>query len=218
VPRGNSGTTFTKRTAFTWYTDIRAGSIIGSPAPSRLFSATNGSFFTSTSGSTTTLSFPEKTGSSSSSQGYVLLHQADPGWDELKAVFAVGTEGQTPQAASAAGFPTHYTALDAALPCCYYEATVGRTATYGSGSSRRTMVGLNLASPGRVYIFASMNFFTNAQALAILRTFSTINAAVQLDGGGSTQMWAGPPLRGFGPLDPGRTVPEVLAVYCSSSC
>src|SRR5688572_27014879 len=112
--RGNTNTLFTKRTAEQWFTAIEGG-IVTNPPAGRLFSVTNASFFTTTSGSTTTLSFPEKTGGSPASLGWVLQNHSDPGWDLAKRRFGLGIVSDTTQTWTKTNFTTHYTSTEAQL-------------------------------------------------------------------------------------------------------
>jgi hypothetical protein len=216
VPRGNAGTTFTKRTAQTWFTQM--GSIISPPPGGALFSTTNAGFFVDTSSSATTaLSLPEKTGGSTSSQGIALLNQSDDAWEANKRAFGLGNVNATPQLFGNYDFGDpnnshHYTAVMASLPCCW-DATVAFDWNQDSGDqwASRTFLGTNRTTGKRVYILTLMTHSTLQQAKDILDNTTQATGFIQLDGGGSTQMY-----NNLGTGDTAsnsRAVPEVLAVY-----
>lgn len=209
--QADGGTGFQPRTAKQWYTGIKAGSFVSNPPGSRLFSTTNGAFFINTSGSPTALSMPEKTGGSVSTRGWVVdnLRTGDAAWNGLKAIFGLSTVAAT-QGSSIQGFPTHYTSADVAnYTAGCWECVVGFAPTYhvpGSNvTARRTYVGRNSTS---VYILSASGNYTEAQANSILSAFGA-TSTVQLDGGGSTQMYVSDAVN----VTAARAVPEVLAVY-----
>jgi hypothetical protein len=210
--RGQSETRFDRRTVEAWYNNM--GSFIGNPSSSKLFSVTNGAFFVDTSNPNTPLSLPEKTGNSSSSLGYALTHHADAAWAAPKREFAVSTPGQTPQGALISGFPTSYSATDAALGNVW-EGVVGFLPTYTVPGSavfaKRTFVGWT-PSTSRVYLLTTWANYTTTQANDILASYGA-QLTMQLDGGGSTAMNSPRTFECIG--CGGRPVPEVLAVFTS---
>lgn len=214
---------FTKRTAFDICNDQSSGLPVCDTTPNcdDWFSATNASFFTDTSNPTTKLSLPEKTTNTIQSLGAAINGwfdpNPDPAWNAVKKKLTLGAPWQNPQAVSISSFPMHYTSqdVDAAFAGAY-GGTVAFDPLYlvpGSEvSARRTMLGLG---GSKVYILTSLTAFTLQQAQDILRAFgSTIE--IQLDGGGSTQLFS---RFGFFPASPvERAVPDQLMVQLGPSC
>ncbi|NDL59517.1 phosphodiester glycosidase family protein [Phytoactinopolyspora mesophila] len=220
---------FYKRLAIDWFDWIESRA--AAPAPSRLFSTTNASFFTDTSGDRTALSLPQDSLQwptdfpfpvANRTYGAALGDHDDPAWGGLKRALKIGNPGNTPQFVSIEEFPTEYDEADVEATfggfmnpqCgggdCIY-GTVGFQPLYeisGPGVSGRTFVGVVPGS--KMYILSLDTPVTIEDANEILQSFGSI-MAIQLDGGGSTQMYA----EGYVeiPSAIGRTVPDVLAVY-----
>lgn len=233
---------YDKRRADDWYDWIKAGNV-NSPSPSRLFSTTNASFFVDTSSSTTALSLPEMSTQYFSTcpippgacsiqtltNGWAYGHHSDPAWDASKRGFRLGPPSASTQTAEIFGFDTHYDLFDIASafdllgtdgPACgnpgsCRDATVALDPLYGSGDSRRTFVGLDASD--RVYILTTHLGYTLSEARDILKSFGSV-WEIQLDGGGSTQMYYRFPGDQLGDGIQStvlREVPDVLAVYLS---
>lgn len=224
---------YRKREAFEWFSYIQSNVPI--PAPGRLFSTTNASFFTNTSDSETPLSLPELTrfkfpGSPVidpvATFGLAFFDNSDPAWVGLKRGLRVGANLETTQNVELFDFPTNYDIADIADafdlgategPACgigvsCLDATVAFHPSYDSGedSARRTYVGIDATN--KVYVLAATVGLTFSEAQDILGSFGSV-AEVQLDGGGSTQTFD-ISTGGFRSVIQ-RPVPDVLAVYLS---
>jgi Phosphodiester glycosidase len=108
---------------------------------------------------------------------------------------------------------------------CEWDANVGfppdfdivTGAYHGTTTKRRTYVGIagGINGNDHVYILDTVNEYTADQAQAILKSFGTTQE-VQLDGGGSTQLYADGKFLEQASCQVvcfGRAVPLVLAVY-----
>jgi Phosphodiester glycosidase len=206
---------FNKRTVRSWWDYFIAN--VGIPSSSRqLFSVTNGSFFIDTESATSTpMSLPHVTGASIRTHGWALGHQGDFAWNAPKRYLRFGHPGTTPQSVAIGTFPTHYTPNDIATFLLGYDGTVGYEPLYCSncGPARRNMLG---KAGNKLYLITTSRPYLLSEVQAIIQQFAGgLATTVQLDGGGSSQMYSrhgeivscAPPLCGV------REVPEALGVF-----
>lgn len=200
---------FTKRTVKQWH-DANFGP--DNPGPGDLFSITNASFFTDTTSSSTKLSLPEfggPPGGALASWG-AAIHGTDPAWDATKRKLVFGAWFDDVQLAAIGSFPTHYTGTDAEQELNpFFQGLVAFDPLYvapgGDTTARRTMLGIGTS---KVYIVTTIQEMPLTQAQNILQHLGS-TSEIQLDGGGSTQMYS--PF-GFVNSLVNRPVPSVLAV------
>jgi hypothetical protein len=158
----------------------------------------------------------------------------DEDYEAPKKIFLLGNlyEGLRAQPARVASFPTHYPEPYAPEGSVYWEAieradpslprsnttldaAVGFTPEYIVGEEERTPKRRNyLGVYGSiVYIFTSDAEYTNAEASAIMQEIQRGMEVIQLDGGGSAQLYSD-----YGRMDSSipvfdRSVPNVIAIY-----
>jgi Phosphodiester glycosidase len=236
---------FHKRTASEWYDWIQSNE--DTPSPSRLFSTSNASFFTDTSNDTSPISLPmyhhvatidgDVFLDGTHGWAYATGTDGDPGnddpaWGSPKLAISFGDALSPLQKVEMLTFPMHYTDAEvnslAGINPLNFErlqgdSTVGFTPDFdgGTGSNRRTYVGVDSNIASKVYILNTNENFTVGEATTILESFGAA-AEIQLDGGGSTQMTADWDQDGDvnelveSDVIPDRTVPNTLAVYFAS--
>ena len=229
----NTDAKFNVRSADEWFDWIQSNVV--SPAGSRLFSTSNASFFTDASGAASPLSLPffdircddpscffvsfEHT------SGWAFAHNEDPAWDSPKQFIAFESPSGPPQIVHFGPFATHYTDADVTSISedlnpgfNEFDSTVGFAPDFdgGTGHAPRTYVGVStdgLDNITKVYILNASKALTVGEAQSILESFGS-EAEIQLDGGGSTQLFANTSPTGccFG-SSVARRVPNALAVY-----
>lgn len=211
-----------KRTPSDWFAWTQSN--VDWPPSDRLFSTTNASFFTDTSGSTTKLSLPEyhnivngypNSGSAQYTWGWAFFNQDDDAWDALKRALTLGNAKITPQEINILEFPMHPTDQDVGSVVfndSWGDATVAFQPLYESGDlvNRRTFLGVS-GDGSKVYILNMGSGDTVSETQDILLSFGS-RTGIQLDGGASTQMYS-PELGGYALPVIFREVPDVLAVY-----
>lgn len=222
------------RSASEWFDWIPNHVVV--PDGSRLFSTSNASFFTDTSGAPSPLSLPFMDRRPSSLGGWydnetygaAYFHNDDPAWDAPKRYIGFDNPADTPQKVYFGDFPTHYTENDLQGSGIFwlpgwpvdYDVTVGFTPDYdgGTGQAPRTFVGESADASGNITKLYILNTSINkpltvTDAQALLESFGS-EAEIQLDGGGSAQLDAHTDLGEVGfASDASRKVPNALAVY-----
>jgi hypothetical protein len=211
------------------------------PEKTLLFSVTNASFFKETEGSESRLSWPFMFAFANESLGMAFLeawpNYPRPGWrlggpranadyDAPKSVLQLSSEMRPEHAQSVRirGFRERYEYEDVDAwfrshpedPFSIKDAAVSVPGEYDrSGvreSKRRTYVGVW----GQiVYIWATDDEFTTEEANATMQEIQPGMDVIQMDGGGSTQFFAGEygSLNSLGSPITSRAVPTVLSVY-----
>lgn len=244
APRINSY--YNKRQASEWFDWIPSNT--DRPSPALRFSTTNASFFTLTSEPVTPFALPhtarqwypdcppligeESPCEYTHTQIAVAFDSPDnPDWHAPKRMLTIGDPDAqlAEQDVEIGAFPTHYDILDVfdglTKGGASWDGTVGFDPLYeasGPGDeSNRTYAAVN---GSKLYILTMTGVpvvagFTVDEAKDVIESFAGSSAnSIQLDGGGSTQMYAD---WGEGPLDISsyinRPVPDVLAVYLSPS-
>nr|WP_246221306.1 phosphodiester glycosidase family protein [Phytoactinopolyspora mesophila] len=228
---------FHKRTAEEWFGWIHSD-LTQVLDPARLFSTTNASYFTDVSSDDTMLSLPGMT--QQEIPGFPFpIHKTtygwaygcnvdpscetdDPAWDAAKRALVIGQPTGSTQEVLIKEFPTNYDVddveeafVDGVPGLRFFDGTVAfqpLDEVSGPGTSRRTFAGTD---GSKVYILDTIVGFTVNDAQDIIRSFGSLTG-IQLDGGGSTQMYyVNPDTQGDGGIwsHVGRTVPDVLAVY-----
>jgi hypothetical protein len=229
-------TLFVKRSAAEWYNFLRGMRreeqteieyMLGAPAE-RLFSTTNATFFKDTNpltGSTRLplpfLGWPWK---DTLGVAFTRRSESELDWTAPKKIYSTGYPTATPQPVDVGAFPTYYPepwgpegslyweAVGVMEEAEAFEAAVGFSPEYRIGErSRRNYVG----TYGYItYIFTSRVEYTNAQMRSIMQEIQPGMDVVQMDGGGSAQIYA-PSIAEMPSNVPvtGRPVPNVFAIY-----
>lgn len=212
---GTANAQFQRRIASDWWN--WAGSNVASPSGGPLQAVVNAAFLTSYN-PTTALSFPLK------NNGTVLTPGANPdGYS--KRMFGWYANGSK---AYLSNF--NYTGNDPSTVNLYMSSVnAGVVGYYPNGGpaqspDRRNFVGVRDTDGNgdfdRVYILATKTSYSLAEATRILAGHFGTSSNVQLDGGGSTQLYTGLPFdnkidsKGCGiPTVGCRAVPHMIAVY-----
>lgn len=223
---------FRKRTAHDWYTWLQSLNPNEGenfwwtrPAARYLFSTTNASFFKdSDNDHDTTVPFPRRDWGGLAASFGVSSTLRDSDWDAPKRGLLIGDPDpwDSPvQKVRVVNFTTHYVPAD--IPSLLMHVggnvnnydtvdyTVSFTPDYRvGGASRRNYLGVYR---NVVYLFTSDADYTNAQAIAIMQEINPNMDLIQLDGGGSAQMYSL-----LGEMDSSipifdREVADVLAIY-----
>jgi hypothetical protein len=220
---GQSGRTspwawrFTKRTAQGWFDWIRANN--GIPSGRQLVSATNASFFTvSSNDPASALSLPEKQNNSIRTWGLAYNNRRDDAWPARKRALTIGHAAVLPQHVGVTSFPQDWTPADiASYLGPGVDGTVGFEPTYlvpdSEPVARRTILGNR---GDTTYLLHTVEGYTLEDAQRIFQHFAGgLGTSLQLDGGGSSQVYSIYPALRFGSSVPvlGRKVPDAIAIY-----
>ena len=236
---GEPYTLYTKRTAEDWYAWLRNYDPENPayefsyefPPSTRLFSVTTASFFKDDNNERPTrLPFPFLFFEHHDSFGMSSVLR-DEDYAAEKKSLEIGSptsygeeEAEINQTVRLEGFPARYTSSDVVTKLQYEGRTIGDPEEWGiidglvsfapwyrvGESNRRNYLGVY---GDTVYIFTSDALYTNEQAYEIMREIQPGMDVIQLDGGGSAQLYSE-----YGEMDSSipifnREVPNVLAIY-----
>jgi len=243
LENGNPDTVYNKRDAEEWYSFLRskAGSTEepdygwALPNPRRLFSVINASFFTETENSVnTTVPWPVWTYNAQDSFGLSWRRardgeveepiRFDSDYEEEKKVLYLQDPGTPVQKARVDPFPTYYELEDFGE----YDHIGGRSGIFDTTDlavgltpervrgeyRRRDYVGVY---GDTVYMFVSRTEMRNAEASALMQEIQPGMEVIQMDGGGSTQVYSAYARMESNDPFQDRRVPVVLAAYRSET-
>jgi hypothetical protein len=205
---------FTKRTASQWFDWAIAN--VGIPSSSRqLFAVSNGSFYVdSSSSASSAISLPEQVGGSLRTWGWAIGNHTDSAWSAFKRYLRVQHPSNNPQSVQIGSFPQFYGSNDmfTTFGSAWYDGTVGFEPTYCAvdcDPHRRTYAAV---AGSRFYLLNMARAVTPGDATAVIQSVAGgLATAIQLDGGGSTQMRSRVGSLNSAPLS--RPVPEAIALY-----